>query len=161
MRKNSQRCRRVRFVARSSYTPLGLGIRCIVFPALARWAKILRASGPLSNSPWKGGECPPHRLHVQSILPDCLYSFTKTGSQRLHFGFRRLRVVIEIRFNTDAFRNEAGAAQRLPDEMDHFAVSDQVKVVSVQSVALQERRNVIRDVALQTFPYPDPARSAG
>ena len=57
---------------------------------------------------------------------------SKTDGQAINFGFRRLRVVIEIGLDADSVWGDTCAMKRLPHHMNHFAVSHEMKVIAIQ-----------------------------
>jgi hypothetical protein len=76
----------------------------------------------------------------------------ETVRNTLNIGVIHLHVMIEVGFDADAFGRNAGAVQRLAEEMNHSAVSDQVKVIFRQGVTVDQRRNALGDAPLQSVP---------
>ena len=68
----------------------------------------------------------------------------KSRGQAVNLIIRRLCVVIEIRFDTDSFREYAGEMKSLSHHVNHFAISDEVKVMRIQ---------VVRDLFWNTICY--------
>jgi hypothetical protein len=52
----------------------------------------------------------------------------------MYLSIRRLCVEDEIRFDTDALRGHAGVMKSLSHHVNHFAISDEMKVIRIQVV---------------------------
>ena len=71
----------------------------------------------------------------------------------MNLSIRRLCVVIEIRFDADSFREYAGVMKSLSHHVNHFAVSDQMKVIRLEFVLVDPFWNTIGDASGQASPF--------
>jgi archaellum biogenesis ATPase FlaH len=58
-----------------------------------------------------------------------------------------LRVVIEVGLDADPFRGYAGEMKSLSHHVNHFTISNQMKVADLQFLAVDPGRNAIGDAS--------------
>jgi hypothetical protein len=73
--------------------------------------------------------------------------------QPTHLTIRRLCVVIEVRFNADSLRGYAGVVKSLSHHVNHFAVSNQMKVARLQILFVDPGWDTIGDASGQASPF--------